>query len=287
MDDKSEFGAAHAAGMAETANKILWGASLQTPAVVVPKGYGLKDAERFLERPVRKRACPSFVHEEAFNHYVRDHLSEASRVYANKDAHTMTAVLDAHEPNRFEDDAKGKGDARKLISLGAAAWRDHKAIFAPPKDVDWQTWIDNDEKPMSQTKFGHFLEDMIHTIVEPDGAELLEIAMHFETVTRSNFKTGERLQDGARVLHFDDTGSTAKMGRQSITVPEIIKLRLPVFYRDDAVEIEAKLRYRTDEGRLFLFYKLHRPDLVADACFEKLRDGVAVMTGLPVYLGTP
>jgi len=242
---------------------------LEVPHTLVPDGCTLKSLEGALDAPPRKRGCPVFTHESGFTAYVKDHADEGSRIYADLAFQTMHAVLDHHH-----------------AAPGGERWGQHGAKFDPPKDQDWLTWTEHDNKPMGQMDFAQFVEDNLPAIVAPDGAELLELAQHLESTTKVQFKSAERLQGGSRAFHYEEQGVN-KLGKGKVELPEAFRLRIPVFVKGDTVELEARLRYRISEGGLKLWYHLHRPQDALDAAFQRLVDGVDVATGIHPWFGTP
>lgn len=241
------------------------------PIARLPDGARIVDLEKFLPAPLRKRGTALFRHEKGFAAYVNDHKDKASRIFADVDELTMEAVLDLHVPS-----SDGAG----------ARWGQHRARFAPPQDPDFVRWRKFDENKMSQVDFAQFIEDMLPTIANPDGAEVLEVAQHLEAKSAVTFKSAERLTDGQRALHYEEEVQ-GRVGKGNIEIPDLLTLRLPVFRRGDPVEMRARLRYRIAQGGLVLWYHLDRPHEVVDDAFQRLIDGVDVETQLPVLIGEP
>ncbi len=240
---------------------------------VVPRDSKIGSLEHLLVSPRRKRGCPTFLHESGFDAYVKDHMDDGSRIFADATKQTMCAVLDMHWPNGQGGDAQD-----------AARWGDHRAIFAPPKDPDWLAWIGAHDRKMGQLQFAQFIEDMLPTIDKPDGAELLEVAQHLEATTDVTFKSATRLQDGNREFVYEEQVK-GKVGKGQIEIPAEFTLKLPVFLRGARHELRAKLRYRISDEGLVMWVHLHRHEEVLLTAFEKLMEGVNVETGLRPMMG--
>ena len=265
----SDFTAAIEAGQELGKPKLADADDIASGYAVVPCGSELRSLEKLFTAPRRKRGCPTFAHESGFNAYVKDHKDEGSRIFADIAEQTMCAVLDGH-----------------FAGGAAARWCQHRAIFAPPKDADWLAWVGAHDKQMPQLKFAQFIEDMLPTVVKPDGAELLEVAQHLEAKTNVTFKSAQRLQDGNRALVYEEQVS-GKVGKGNIEIPEELVLKLPVFVKGDKIELLAKLRYRIADGGLILWVHLHRHEEVLLEAFQRLVDGVDVETHIRPMFGTP
>jgi uncharacterized protein YfdQ (DUF2303 family) len=260
---QTEFEATFKAGLAAAAPAIPPNGAV--PIVIVPKDCAVEGLERYIGEPIRKRGTAAFAHESGFDAYLTKHKDADCALFVDMDAQTMTAVVNYHTGT-------------------AARWGDHRAVFAPPKDADWLIWMAHDDKPMSQIDFTQFIEDNLPAIVEPPSAELLEMVQHLEAHTAVKFKSANRIKDGAKALVYEETVQGG-VGKGQIEIPDDIKLRMPVFRWGEPVDLIAKLRYRIAEGKLHLWYHLHRPQDAIDDAFKRLLDGVEVATSLKPMIG--
>ncbi len=227
----------------------------------VPDGWSLKtDAEMEFqqERPFRKSGNITFTESESFIEYVNLHKTAETRIYAVSSTDTpllIKAVFNENQP-----------------SEGLPGWRDFSAMFAPKKAMEWSTWTSAHKHKMNQFEFAVFIEENLKDIYRPDpengqrglpsGAEMLDMAIKFEVNSEKRFKSSVRLQSGGSNLDFVDNDDAATIERMSVF--DKFAIGIPVFWKSQGYVIEARLRYRSEQGKLTLWYELIRPDLTVD-----------------------
>lgn len=229
--------------------------------------------DEYADQPARKRGTVTVRNVDSFAHYFGKHSGAESEVFADLDAATFTAVIDAHGP-AHED----------------ANWQQHRLTLALQKTLPWQTWLSRDRRMMPQQEFAEFVEDNARDVA-PGGkvsaADLLEVAQSFQANTKVNFTSGKRLATGQTQLTYTED-VTAKAGnRGTIDIPSEFELAvLP--YEDCAPrKLRARFRYRLDGGELRLGYFLDDPARVArDAC-DEIAVKLAEACSVTVMLGQP
>lgn len=216
---------------------------------IVPKGYDVVDLERYLNNPVRHRAHHRLHDVDSFIMYCQDFDfsgTDASRLFGNKNNTTFTAVFDYSE------------------------WSDHIAEYACPLSDEWMRWFGQSTKQTTQHQFAQFIEDNLPDISKPVGADMLEISRSLEAKKNVNFLSTTRLRDGTVDFLFEEKiEATAQKGK--LHIPEIFEILIPVFSGGDIVFISARLRYRLESGKLFIWYELVRPHKVLEEAFQKVR----------------
>jgi len=77
--------------------------------------------------------------------------------------------------------------------------------------------------------------------------------------------------------------------RQFLAIPETFTIEVPIFHgiAQERVKIEARFRFRLDQGRLSLWYELVRPQRAVEDAYRKLWERVKKETGCPMFLGEP
>lgn len=238
------------------------------PFVALPNDFVVESIENLLPAPLRKRGVATLRHEASFCRYVNAHKDADSVVFAELEHHRLTAVLDHHRV--------GPG--------GSPRWGEHRAVLQLPMESDWITLKKFNDTRHSQIDFAQLIEDLLPRIAEPDGADLLELAQGLEATNKVVFKSAERLQDGNRRLVYT-TETQGKVGNSRIELPDHFVIACPVYWRGDPVKIEAKLRYRIEEGTLKLWYHLHRPEDAEDEAFARICDAVSTETEIEPLLG--
>jgi len=243
-------------------------------SVVIPQGGDLHviDVEKYLDdyrdQPRRKTGRITVTEVDSFNAYVAKHATPAAEVWANVDAATVKAVINAPTADQ-------------------PAWGDHQATLQLRLTDDWSHWTARDRTWLSQTDFAEHVEDHLPNFVDPAGAIMLEIAQSFRANTKVTFESSKRLANGETQLVFKEDVD-AKAGRKGdMTIPESFTLGLLPFESGSPYKITARLRYRISNGDLHLSYVLNRPrDVLRDA-FAGVLDVIEAVTKREVWHGAP
>lgn len=246
----------------------------------LPPGWTTEDYdfEYLLKTPRRKKAEITLSDTESFIEYVATHGGEENcNIYCKADFESggiaFLAVLNDHSSN-----------------LNGQMWRDHTALYTPEKSVEWKRWAANDKKQMNQLEFATFIEDNLDDIAPVDGmpsrADLLEMILKFEANQDSRLKQHVRLQSGGIELNFVNNDDEQTIQRMKMF--EKISIGIPVFDNDkNNYRIDARLRYRTREGKLTFWYELIRADKVFKAAAENMINEIKTGTGFGFYFGDP
>lgn len=206
---------------------------------------------------------------DSFAEYWHKHSDEASEIFADREARTVTAVLDAH--------------------TGASArWQRHRLTLGLRYSEAFKAWQANDGKAMDQETFAEFLEDNRADIHEPPAADMLEIATSLQASTKAEFQSGIVLSNGQRKLSWVES-TTAQAGqRGDLVIPTEIRLAVQVFDGARVADLlTARFRYRINSGKLSLHYKLDRPADVIKSAFEGVVTDVSAGCSTTVLRGTP
>lgn len=227
------------------------------------------DAEKYLDRPRRRRGAVTALDAESFGRVVVDLGSQHGRstIYADVQALTLTALLNDHEQG-VED---------------VAGWQDHRVSLSIVRTLAWQRWLNLHDKLTEQTVFALHLEENMADVVDPPGADLLELAQSFEATIDATFKSAARLKDGARQFTYNEN-IEARAGKDgTIVVPEGFTLSVAPVEGADPVTVRAKLRFRISEGKLRIGYVLEDPAGVERAAFDDVVAKVAQATSIAPY----
>lgn len=263
-------------GAAFTAHSIIDGG---IPYVALPEGYKVHDLEKLLPAPIRKRAKITLLDHDSFIEYVKTHGNPAnSALYADVDfdasRYSVVAVLD--------DNILNPG--------GLAGWRDHTATLTPKLSHEWQTWTGCNRARSSQSVFAMFIEDNMGDITNVEGfptaADMLQMALAFESNSNKKFKRRIDLQSGGASLEYvdeqDETTST------KMKFFERFYIGIPVFQGEtSAYPVEARLKYRMEDGRLVFWFELIRLDRVFKQAVEDKITAIKKETGFAFLYGKP
>ena len=232
----------------------------------------LVDLEKFQARPRRKRGTLT----------VFDAASLLRVLANNADAGDATIYID-RDPEKPAIVAVMNGNGGN-----GSGWGDFRAEIEFRRTPQWLKWRAKDDHMFDQTSFAEFIENNLADIFNPPGATMLEIASYLQATKTTNFKSGIRLQDGnVQFQNMEDT--QAQVGAGQIAVPEIFTLSLSPIMGVEPYAIPARFRYRIQDGKLRLGYKLQRiEDLmgqIVDAVVKQIADvvtaDVSIVSGLP------
>ncbi|MFF0143557.1 DUF2303 family protein [Streptomyces sp. NPDC005227] len=216
----------------------------------------------------RKAGTTTVRDSESFLAYWVKHHDADSEVYADAERLTITAVLDAN-------------------TTSAPRFGAHRLHLALRETTTWQQWTRQDGQLMDQETFAEFLEDHVPELLEPVGADMLEIAQSFQAASKVDFQSAQRLNSGQRQFQYVET-TTAKAGQKGqLTVPETFVIGLVPFEGSEGYKLTVRLRYRIGQDKLRLGYKLDRPDEIRKTAFADVVKAVGEQIDTAVMNGSP
>lgn len=226
---------------------------------------------------------------DSFCKYVALYQDDRSRVFANPQAHSFLAVLDYHgatnTPTPFIPIEDGSGTA-PTPSVPSPEFMDHRATLALRKSEQWDLWIAKDGKEIPQVEFAEFLEDNYRDIFEPSPASMLEVARDLAAKSEVSFSSKVTAKSGAVQLTYNEVVNATVGPTGDIEVPNFFTILIPVFFGENPVKIEARLRFRINQGKLKFVYKLYRPSELLAAAFEAAALGIGQELHTEVLLGS-
>lgn len=224
--------------------------------------------DQYREVPKRKRGTVVVRDVPSFLAYYAKHSDEHTEVYADREHRTITAVLDAHQAD-------------------AARWGQHRLGLQLTHSESFHAWAGHDRKTLPQLAFAEFVEDHRSDITSPPAAELLELAQSFEATTKVTFRSGTRLKSGQRTLSYVEE-QNASGGSGDLVIPDEFDLVLPIFEGASVADpLTARLRFRINDGKLFMVYVLDRLAEAIDAAFEGVVSEVDEGVSVPILRGVP
>jgi uncharacterized protein YfdQ (DUF2303 family) len=232
---------------------------------VVPRDYEVKDLETFLPRPLRIKQEVVLYDTDSFIAYVKDFMTGATLIFFDVQQETFNAAFDYHE-------------------IEKPSWCAHSAAFKPRRSVEFTTWMDTNRKQMTQVEFARFLEENLPDVVEPNSAELLQVALTFEAKKSVEFSSGVRLSNGQIEFQYDEiVRGAAQKGK--IEVPEKFVLGVPIHVNGPAYRIDVRLRWRLQEGKVAFWYEVIRPHRLIEHALKEISQRIATETALPLLAG--
>jgi uncharacterized protein YfdQ (DUF2303 family) len=118
--------------------------------------------------PERKTGTTTVRDSASFTTLWGKHSDADSEIYADAEALTITAVLNASGGEEHE-----------------ARYGDHRLVLGLRKTQAWREWADRSGQFMKQEQFAEFLEEHLPDLQDPTGAEMLEIAQSIRGTRRS------------------------------------------------------------------------------------------------------
>jgi len=218
---------------------------------VLPAGHQVHvvDLEKQRATPRRKTGTVTLRNTDSLLRYLA-HADDATWAYIDEKAHTITAVLNDH------------------AAIGEAGWADHRAVLQLTTTVPWQRWTAVDGKAISQVELAELVEDRIVDIAEPAGADLLELAQSLQATKSVEFRSDQRLANGAVNLKFVEN-IEASAGRDgSMVIPTKITLVVAPFQGADPVPVQVRFRYRLVAGKLSFVLIIDQRDEVIRRALE-------------------
>lgn len=237
--------------------------------VLAPRDWTPHSLEDLQARPNRIATNHVFADVASLATYLTAY-SNAENLFVTSSPLTgeISATLDYHDP---ADD----GEASSASAVGqwqSAMWCGHRARFKARLTAQYQAWKALHRKPISQRDAGEFLEDRLLDIVEPMGADVMDMVMNFEALSKVSFSQVTRLRDGSvQVSYVEDSEA-----RGALNVPDHVVLLVPVYEGMEPERIMVRLRFRVVDQKLtFTFVIANIEDLERQA-FRRCEDAFGV-----------
>lgn len=218
--------------------------------------------------PSRVSQLETVVEPASFVEYVNRFKSLTTINKASLSRNSIEAVLDYH------GQSGGKGN-------GVPQANTHRATLNCPFDVDYAAWKKRFGEGLSQLEYAEFIEDMLHTIAKPAGADLLDAISDLKVDRGIKFKSGLNQANGTVKLTYEEEDATGSGG--SVSIPQEIVIVCPVFQGTDAIQITAKLRYRLDRGTIKFVIAVPGIAKLEREEFRKIGESIRAETETPVF----
>lgn len=227
--------------------------------------------DQFRETPRRPSGTTVVYDVDSLKVLWEKHSLPFSEVFGDPERFVIHAVLNADQG-----------------ASAAPGFRDHRLELVCKQTPAWLAWNAFDGKMLEQREFAEFIEERVSDIVEPTGADMLELAQSFEATTSAQFKSATVLSSGQRSIQYEET-IAAKAGQTgTLEIPKDFVVGLiPFEGMTEGYRVTARFRYRLRNGHLSLGFKLDRPeDVIRNAFLDRCRDA-SEATGSQVIIGRP
>ena len=240
------------------------------PMAFVPGDYTLKSLAEFrttldrVRQAVQVQTAQSFVD------------------YWNRFAHADSVI--------FADEIKGcyVGFVDYHTSANEPRFCQHMVTYQVRNSLEWETWTGADGKSMPQADFARFLEENYVDIVDPPHADMIAVATNLKAKKAVEFASAVDLQTGeVQFLYQESIRGSADKRQGSIKIPEAFTIGVPVLLGDERVAVKALFRYRIEEGKLRLWYDLHRRQQHWEAAIRRATAAIRKdLPDAPFFLGS-
>lgn len=216
------------------------------PFVILPSHSDLHGLEKYLPGPVSLRRTLKTETVESFMDYYKKWHNPESELFASRGDVRVLGMLDEHKI------------ASTYFSRCA-----HKVVYTCPLSREWDAWTRHDRRKMTQVEFAEFLEDRVLDVVEPPGADLMTLASQLRIIRKAAFGSSTVLATGEMSFAYSQENDTG-----TVEIPAMITLALPVFMNGTNYKIQARFKYRLNDGVLSLWYELVDPEKYVDDAFS-------------------
>lgn len=227
------------------------------------------DLQSGLPAPIRKTGKVTVFDADSFNKLIAD----------NNGAGNVTIYVDRN-PKEPSIVAVLNGNG-----TGGPGWGDFRVRIEFRFTPQWVKWKSNDGKMLGQVELAEFVEDNLEDIQKPKGADMLEMVTQLQVARSTSFRSKVSLQSGTMCFTHDQEDK-ASVGPGTLEVPQSFTLGITPVYGLAAYEVPARFRYRINEGKLTLGYKLERIETLMESIVNDVVKAIAV-DGLTVVEGTP
>lgn len=195
----------------------------KTPVLIAPEHMKVTSLEQFQEKPSRINQSVRFDELSSFIDYVNEFKDKGLKIFGKKNEdHSIQvdAQLDYHQKD-------------------SPAWNSHLARMKFSLSPEFKGWAKLSDQFFPQDDFAEYLESVIHHIVEPDGATMLETVVFLEATRNQRIINAKTLQNGAVNFLFAE-----EVEIKSRPIPPKMTIEIPVYENTPPVKIDVLLKYR-------------------------------------------
>lgn len=147
-------------------------------------------------------------------------------------------------------------------------WGSHTITMKPRYTPAYAAWRERHRKQLGQRDTMEFLEDRMVDVVKPDAADVMDMVMNFDGLTKVTFSSSQRLTDGrVQVVYKEEEADSGR-----VTFYEELTLMLPVFEGAEPEPVKVRVRHRTRDGQLSFIFVIANIEELERAAFERLCD---------------
>lgn len=230
------------------------------------KDLKFTDMDRVNMHPRRIQQLVDVAEPDSFLALWERFKDTSSVIFAELDEGRFTAVFDYH------------------CGIEGAMWGENRAALKLTKSAEWLKWLKHNGHRFNQIEFAEFIETASVDIVEPNAAQMIEIAHTIEAKKKVDFKSSVRLPNGEVQFTFNEIIDGMAGASGTLQIPEKFTLALRVYQGTEKYKVECWLRYRINEGKLVFFYQIIRPERIQEDAFDQVVTMIREKSEAPVYV---
>lgn len=245
--------------------------SKEKPFVIAPQNHQIIDLEKYLPAPVAIKRAPVFLETDDFINYIAEfrHGHNPRLFYVQDDTGFAAKCVIDYDP------ATG-------IEPATPSWGTHRPQLNLAWDMDYAAWRSKSGVWFEQDEFALFVEENLHVIQQPSGAEMLELAQELRGSKNASWEAGQRLNNGQRALKYvEEISATSRSG--DIIIPDELTLMMPIYRGEQVQQIRAAFSWRLQGTAIRFSYRLMSKVLERKAQ-DKMRARLQEQLQLTPYL---
>jgi len=242
-----------------------------TPVLCLPPNWSQHKQSDLLTNPLRINQHQAFTSLVSFNEYVnrfKDPAGSIVLVDTSVNRLKATAKLDYHLP-------------------GQPSWCSHSAEFNTTATPAWNTWSGANDKFVKQSEFADFLYQNQKDVVNPAGAELLEIIQSLKATAAGEFREmRDDFCDSSELIYRMKISAQGGTTDKPLNLPNQFQVSVVPFYGCPAMLLQADLRVRapaSDGEPLLLGFRFYRLTDQLQELTESICTLIGESTRLPVW----
>ena len=207
------------------------------------------------------------------------------------DAASLTQLLAANAiPGATTVYVDPNADKPAIVAVfnghGAAGpgFGDHRGAITFRPTPQWLKWKGIDGKMLPQADFAEFVEDNLADIADPSAAEMMELVTYLNATRSGEFRSAVRLGNGT-VSFTNVENVEARVGSSEKAVPEAFTIALAPIFGVIPIKVPARFRYRIQDRKLLMGFKLHRVEDVMAMVVKDIVAAVALPEGTMMVYG--
>jgi uncharacterized protein YfdQ (DUF2303 family) len=278
-------GAALAIASMEVEHRLIVRDKAEGPNLVVLRdGEGAERIEEIVDKvggveivaPGRIKTTLTLETVDSLGAYLNRFKTSSSTILAAISSDNIVGVLNYHASSRDDDPVPA--------AIFEADFLDHRATLKLQRSLEWQAWTGISGKMLPQLDLVRFIEENREDVLSPDAATILEACRDLQMLRKVDFRSVVREDSENYRIEYAEESDARPKG--AVTMPSEIVLRLPVYFGDAEVDVNALIRWKIDDGKLTLGLVLKRAERIRQAQFQQVVAGLVETTGLQALYGS-